>query len=265
MLYVPWDTDGKPYWMYVFNFLSGVPQGHIRIRSNDPTTFDYNDRETVIGLTELGNQIGYLQEAPGGPLFVRITFTNSNGRTVPVLQFSRDGLNWWFGTGGNALLEGSSDNNNNTNCYFLGFSTLNGTGQFEYLGNNQWKGIYAATTSNSPLEPAIYYSEIGMGSLTIEIVDTTLTTGVKFAKEPQFKVNIYPNPAENLLNVELKTDSNYPVTITLFNSIGESVLNKQIECSGKETLNLSSFSKGIYLVRVEAENNASYTQTIIIR
>ena len=59
--------------MYVAADVAGQPQGYQRLRSADPTTFDWSTRERA-GLAQYGNQIGYIKDLPGGPLFVRITF-----------------------------------------------------------------------------------------------------------------------------------------------------------------------------------------------
>ncbi|MDO8585776.1 MAG: hypothetical protein Q7T82_01940 [Armatimonadota bacterium] len=75
VVYVPWDKDKKPFWLYMAVDVGGAPTGHWRIRSGDPTTFNWRRKERVEGLAQLGNQIGYAKQAPGGPLFVRITFT----------------------------------------------------------------------------------------------------------------------------------------------------------------------------------------------
>lgn len=40
----------------------------------------------------------------------------------------------------------------------MGFSTINGTGEMIYEGNNTWSFLYAATTSNSPVQPEIWHS-----------------------------------------------------------------------------------------------------------
>ena len=103
--------------------------------------------------------MGYFEDAPGAPLFTRITFTNNGGRTVPSLQFSKSGLDWINGDGGPILMEGSSDNNKNKNCYFLGLATWLGQGEIESTGLNQWDAIYGATTSNSPGGSDIFYAE----------------------------------------------------------------------------------------------------------
>ena len=178
MIYVPWDQNNKPYWMYVAAHEDDAFTGYHLIRSADPTTFDWQQREGA-GLAQLGNQIGYAKQAPGGPLFVRITFTaDGTSREVPSLQFSRDGKSWFWGDEGPVELDGSKDDLNNKNTYFLGLSTLDGTGELEYLGGNTYRAIYAATTSNSPGGGDIWYSEIGVGELVFEIVPEPATLGL---------------------------------------------------------------------------------------
>jgi hypothetical protein len=170
LIYVPWDRDHKPFWLYVAVNVRGQFLGYVRIRSADPKTFDWKQREAGAGFAQIGNQTGYAKQAPGGPLFVRITFTeDNNGRYVPTLQFSRDGMKWTFGDDGPVKLDGSKDNNSNKNCYFLGISTIDGTGELEYLGNNTFRAIYGATTSNSPGGAEIWHSEVGVGELVFTV------------------------------------------------------------------------------------------------
>lgn len=167
--YVPWDKDKRPFWLYVAVNRNRQFTGYCRIRSADPKTFDFKLREPGVGFSQLGNQLAYAKQAPGGPLFVRITFTADNGRQVPSLQFSRDGMSWFGGDEGPIKLDGSKDNANNKNCYFLGISTINGTGELEYVGKNTYRAIYGATTSNSPGGAEIWTSEIGVGELLFRI------------------------------------------------------------------------------------------------
>jgi len=168
LLYVPWDK--RPFWFYVAAKVNGTNEGYSRIRSADPKTFDWQLREKGVNLGQLGNQLAYAKQAPGGPLFVRITFVaDKTGRKVPSLQFSRDGMDWFHGDNGPVRLDGSKDDADNKNCYFLGLSTIDGTGELEYLGDNTFRAIYGASTSNSPTAPAIFKSEIGVGELIFTI------------------------------------------------------------------------------------------------
>jgi hypothetical protein len=125
----------------------------------------------VSGMSQIGNQIGYADEAPGGRVFVRITFTGApSGRTVPTFQLSRDGLKWVTASSdgqGRPQLAASTDEKDNKNVYFLGMSTIDGTGKMESLGKGRFRCLYGATTSNSPGQPEIWHSEIGVGEAYI--------------------------------------------------------------------------------------------------
>ncbi len=169
MVYVPDDPDGKTWWMYVYYFVNGIAQDHVRIRSDDPTTFDWLEREAVTGMGQLGNQIGYADEAPGGRVFVRISFVNNptTNQRHPTIELSRDGLTWVRdSTRQYPLLATSDGPPANKNVFFLGMSTLNGTGKLEYLGSDTFRALYVAATSEAPTAPAIYKSEIGLGEVT---------------------------------------------------------------------------------------------------
>ncbi|MDD6236806.1 MAG: hypothetical protein PUB00_05440 [Clostridiales bacterium] len=151
--------------MYVTVNENDVYKGYYRVRSNRYDNFNFAARERVASMIQLGNQIGYLKQAASEPpLFVRITFADSDGRMVPALQYSTNGLSW---SGIINYLAGSTDNNCNKNCYSMDFSTINGTGEMIYEGNNTWSFSYAATTSNSPVRPEIWHSAIGGGNAQI--------------------------------------------------------------------------------------------------
>ncbi len=190
-LYVANDPDHLPWWLYVYYMLDGHPQGYFRLRSADPTTFDWSAREQVTGFSQLGNGCAYADGAPGGRVYLRITFApGPTGRTYPTLQFSRDGLTWGFGqaqaptasgaaaplwetvanaTSPGLVLATTQNNRTNRNVYFLGLSSVDGTGQLESTGPGSWRALYAATTSNGPTVPDIWHSQIGVGELTLKL------------------------------------------------------------------------------------------------
>lgn len=73
-------------------------------------------------------------------------------------------------------------------------------------------------------------------------------------------INIYPNPAQNTLNVALSEDVNG--TISLVDMQGNTVLSQII--NGKTSLlNTSNIANGVYVLKVLSEN-ASYIKQVII-
>jgi len=156
-MYVPWSST--PFWLSAY-----VNRSYYTFESNDPLNFDFNAGINDGGESNLGGQRGYLQEAPNGPLFVRINETGE----VPIIQFSTDGTSWTGGSG-HVLLAGTTNTGSYKNNYFPGISTINGNGALQYLGHNRWRAIYATTTCASPVAPDIFTSAIGCGVVIIDL------------------------------------------------------------------------------------------------
>jgi len=171
------DSSGKPWWLYCWETYSSSTGQMYRIKSNDPTTFDYNNRELMgTALTQYGNVIGIANESPGGHLYARISFvvigTSPNDQWIPSMEFSRDGINWTYGSNGPVQMDGGTDDNlNNKRCFNLGMSLIDGI-RFEYLGNNTFRAIYLASTGSSPDpngDTGIVRSEIGCGEMQFTV------------------------------------------------------------------------------------------------
>lgn len=171
VIYVADDPDGKCWWMYTGHFVNGVFSGHIRIRSAVPDRFDYADSEPTSGMAQLGNQIGYFDTDSGRRVFLRITFTDAGEHTVPVFNFSDDGLDWSVADGFQLASVDTSDKytSDNSNVYFLGMSTINGTGEIERAEDGSYRLVYAATTCASSVSPEIFSAEAGVGTLVFTV------------------------------------------------------------------------------------------------
>lgn len=176
VIYVPDDPDGKCFWLYTGHFIDDTWRGYVLIRSSDPTEFCWDERESINGMSQIGNQIGYISDFDGcgNRLFVRITFSDytddAGTRSLPALQFSYDGRNWSKAC---VYLAGTDTSEptavNNTNSYFLGFATIDGTGEIEKNDDGSYKLIYFATTANSSGAPDIFEAEAGVGVMNFTI------------------------------------------------------------------------------------------------
>ena len=72
-------------------------------------------------------------------------------------------------------------------------------------------------------------------------------------------ISVYPNPSTGILNIDFETNDSFSVEVT--NIIGEIVLVKEVESN--TSIDLSSFDKGTYLVKV-SNSNLSKTERIVI-
>ena len=64
--------------------------------------------------------------------------------------------------------------------------------------------------------------------------------------EAAFGINMYPNPAENILNIELL--DNREATYSIYNVLGQQVLNGSLNRTA--TINVSTLSDGLYIVKI---------------
>lgn len=83
-------------------------------------------------------------------------------------------------------------------------------------------------------------------------------TGVKEPSAKTFRTRVYPNPAHSKLNIKLAgvgdastgLSTGEKFLLEVFNSIGQSVLAEELKNTGVNSLDISSFEKGIYFYRI---------------
>ena len=75
-------------------------------------------------------------------------------------------------------------------------------------------------------------------------------------------INIYPNPANEIINIKTDKKDNYRVE--LVNILGKEVLNKNIQNSDFTTVNTSNFNPGIYFARIYSNNKLIESRKITV-
>ena len=76
------------------------------------------------------------------------------------------------------------------------------------------------------------------------------------------KINVFPNPATNFLNI--KFNDSYPEKITIFNSIG-AVLIVQEQVAGNMQIDIAQYHSGVYFLRIETKENSITKRFLITR
>jgi hypothetical protein len=80
------------------------------------------------------------------------------------------------------------------------------------------------------------------------------TVGLKEADINSNEISIYPNPATNILNVSFTNSGNQSINMTVFNTLGEIVINKNLgKMQGELSYpaNISELTGGIYFLKVQ--------------
>jgi hypothetical protein len=76
------------------------------------------------------------------------------------------------------------------------------------------------------------------------------------------KLQLYPNPATNELNIELDTDTN-KYDITIYNLFGSVVFESKNKDSNDKQININNLNSGVYFVQITDDENEVYQKKLI--
>lgn len=68
--------------------------------------------------------------------------------------------------------------------------------------------------------------------------------------ENSMTFNVYPNPANDFINIEINNNYDSNFNISIYNSLGIKV----IETSNENTINIEDLPSGMYFINVMTEN-----------
>lgn len=114
-------------------------------------------------------------------------------------------------------------------------------------------GRYKITLSATNIYTGCYGERV----FPVYVYDTTKITGIARAAITTF--NVYPNPSKGVFIVETGSMASH---LEIYSLEGKAIYHAAIQGSGLTEADLSSFCKGIYLVRVYL-NNMSYLDKIV--
>ncbi len=141
-----------------------------------------------------------------------------------------------------------------SNIGAVNITIVNGTFPYEYVWSTD------AETEN--------IENVGIGDYSVTITDTKgcIETFGPFIVDNIVNVNkisslqsinLYPNPAKNLLHLNAVFENTEDLEITIFNVLGKKVLVEQHKADNLNIdLNVSDLSVGIYFVQLKTENGA---------
>jgi hypothetical protein len=137
---------------------------------------------------------------------------------------------------------------------FSNFENLIQQSQFE----TRW---YFDTLTNE----VVYYSKITVDTIMVDYrwgIDTSTSTGVKPVK-PTGSFNLYPNPANTVVNIDLSSFAGNQVSISIMNALGQQVyFSKAESAGGSRSIDIQNLPEGIYLFIIE-NGQQRFTQKLI--
>lgn len=130
-------------------------------------------------------------------------------------------------------------------CYSFVISDSYGDGICCFSGN----GYYELTTDDATV--IRNGGEIGFGESTF-ISNETLSLEEFFVDN----ISLFPNPTSDLLTIKMKSQSNLPDGLKIFNMLGQMVHKKDINGISDLTIDASSWNAGMYFIKVEKDNHS---------
>ncbi|MFA5574056.1 MAG: T9SS type A sorting domain-containing protein [Brumimicrobium sp.] len=126
---------------------------------------------------------------------------------------------------------------------------------------------YDFSVSNLPIftHSSLWFGQIGTSvpprnDYTLVLSLDSKTSSI--SKEELTASNIYPNPANNIVNIDL-TDNSSTAQVSIVDAMGRVVLTTTTE-NGKAQVNVSSLDKGTYFVKIAADDKFA-TKTLVVK
>ncbi|MCB0401367.1 MAG: T9SS type A sorting domain-containing protein [Flavobacteriales bacterium] len=219
-----------------------------------PLLYDLN-KDTLIDLI-IGKQNGTFSyyENKGSvsvPNFVLITDSLGKISTRNKFDFRGNSNPIFIDSSGTTFLYSGS---NNGHIYKFGNIDGNLTGKFTrdstYL--NIWEGINSFVAIEDMTNDGMLDMIVGnyCGGVSFYKGDT-LTAGVGISEVNTVfdQVNIYPNPTQNSITIDLGTEASPNTTLTLYDLLGKTMHRQRIS-NRKTVVNMADLAQGIYLVQI---------------
>jgi hypothetical protein len=139
----------------------------------------------------------------------------------------------------------------------------------QWSGSDSWKRTYSHSLNFLSGEPNVLLrfvmsSDEGLQSQGI-ILDDLQIKGTLLSHPNRIvdKVKIYPNPAKEKINLKWKKAGDIN-SISIYNMQGVQILNKNVNENYQINIDVSSLSKGIYIIKFNG-NNINFTKKVIIK
>ena len=201
---------------------------------------------------------------------------DSNGFYYSIVQFYNDNLNNFYKLHGQTCVLTASTSPQFTNTTISNFGGApypssnniisNNWGNFhEYFTTGFGRISKKNTAIGGEIKSCLIHYKKGNN---IYFGPNPLLTNINELKYNYEGLNIYPNPANEVINVELGmlasigSATNYKIEIT--NALGEVLLN-QIATTNYITLNINNFNSGIYFVKVINDKKQLISTTKFIK
>jgi PKD repeat protein len=244
-------NQGDDIYIYKFNAQTGQVTGFEQIASNDQSW----DRGTAL---TAANGAYYL----GASFAYHVTF---GGHELYTDTQQTDFLVAKYGTGDCYCASPEPSFNVNP--------TINESGSFlfEYTGNTEYSTInwyFGNEGTSTEVNPTYTFTDNGTYEVCVTVsnlcgnIEACQQVNVT-AANPKFalqNVQVYPNPADNILNINTEENLSFEIVSLL----GAKVMAGEIS-TGSQQVDLQNIASGVYMLRLQSTTGANQTMKLIVK
>ncbi len=93
------------------------------------------------------------------------------------------------------------------------------------------------------------------GCLNSDTIKVTIELPTSVNSKFDFnQIKIFPNPTNDIINIEISNSMNEDISLNVYNSLGELLIEKKFLNKTTDYIDISHFSKGIYYLKIESAN-----------
>ena len=151
----------------------------------------------------------------------------------------------------------------NENVFTLSVNNTVNDGEFWFgFQSDESIGFYWGSNASQPqaTENGIYVMKV--------IADPEMVSVPEYeAINPMTATRVYPNPATDVLNIEVNASYDSEMSINVYNIMGQNVMNKSVNINtgiNRPSISTAELSSGIYFVTVKA-NGFENTMKFIVK
>ena len=147
-----------------------------------------------------------------------------------------------------------------------------------FVNNSEWGTSYhwdfGDGTTSTEMNPWHKYADNGPYTVTLTVMNYCDT--ISFSQPVQFsvglneitfgsKVNVYPNPASNIINLAFGNIEDQAVQVEMMDMRGQQISNQLVKVSANsvESIDISSLTKGIYLIKMTTDSEVATRQIVV--
>jgi len=116
-----------------------------------------------------------------------------------------------------------------------------------FTDNGNADTFYRVRAAKKQSNPSGAYINLSLGSTAIVHPDST--TGINSIANQSPMVNVYPNPAENLLHIDMSNENNHPTDI-IIKSVSGITVKRMTTTDSLNSIDIRDLPPGLYLINV---------------